>query len=92
MNNPKILFADEPTGALNSKTSEEIMELFSAINKKGTAIMVVTHDAKVASRAERVLFMKDGKIESQLFLGEFNEHNMESRIKKIVSKMRDFDI
>lgn len=92
MNHPKILFADEPTGALNSKTSEEIMEIFSAINKKGTAIMLVTHDAKVASRAERVLFMKDGKIESQLFLGGFNEHNMESRINKIVLKMRDFDI
>lgn len=67
MNEPEILFADEPTGALNSKSSEEIMEIFSSINKKGTAILLVTHDAKVASRAQRVLFMKDGKIESELF-------------------------
>lgn len=92
MNEPEILFADEPTGALNSKSSEEIMEIFLAINKNGTAIMLVTHDARVASRAERVLFMKDGKIESQLFLGKFKEHNMENRINQIVLKMRDFDI
>ncbi|KAF5081129.1 Lipoprotein-releasing system ATP-binding protein LolD [anaerobic digester metagenome] len=92
MNEPKILFGDEPTGALNSKSSEEIMELFLDINKKGTAIMLVTHDAKVASRAERVLFMKDGKIESQLLLGKFDENNMESRINQIVLKMRNFNI
>ncbi|WP_312059202.1 ABC transporter ATP-binding protein [Anaerotignum sp.] len=92
MNDPQILFADEPTGALNSKSSEEIMELFSDIHKKGTAIMLVTHDAKVASRAERVLFMKDGKIESQLFLGKYDVINMESRINQIVLKMRDFNI
>jgi len=59
MNEPKILFADEPTGALNSKSSEEIMELFSDINKNGMAVFLVTHDAKVASRADRVLFMKE---------------------------------
>ncbi len=92
MNDPDILFADEPTGALNSKSSEEVMEIFSAINKNGTAILLVTHDAKVASRAERVLFMKDGNIESQLFLGRFDKHHMKSRINQIVLKMGDFDI
>ena len=92
MNDPEILFADEPTGALNSKTSEDIMEIFSTINKNGTAVMLVTHDAKVASRAERVLFMKDGKIESQLFLGKFDKHNIKNRMNQIVLKMRDFDI
>lgn len=92
MNEPEILFADEPTGALNSKSSEEIMEIFSAINKNGTTIMLVTHDAKVASRAERVLFMKDGKIQSELFLGKFDQQHMQSRMNKIVLKIRDFDI
>ncbi|MFD2878015.1 ATP-binding cassette domain-containing protein [Paenibacillus rhizoplanae] len=56
MNTPEILFADEPTGALNSKTAEEIMGLLVAINQAGTAIMLVTHDARVAARADRVLF------------------------------------
>lgn len=92
MNEPEILFADEPTGALNSKSSEEIMEIFSSINKKGTAILLVTHDAKVASRAQRVLFMKDGKIESELFWAQPDEYNPENRINRIVLKMRDFDI
>lgn len=92
MNEPAILFADEPTGALNSKSSEEVMELFLAINKNGTAILLVTHDARVAARAQRVLFMKDGKIESQISLGRFDEQNMENRINQIVSKMQSFDI
>lgn len=92
MNDPKMLFADEPTGALNSKSSDEIMGLFSDINQKGTAILLVTHDARVASRAERVLFMKDGKIESQLSLGKYDGHDMEYRINQIGLKMRDFGI
>lgn len=66
MNAPEILFADEPTGALNSKSAEEIMGLLVDINKEGTAILLVTHDAKVAARADRVLFMKDGNIVSEL--------------------------
>ncbi len=92
MNDPQILFADEPTGALNSKSSDEIMGIFSAVNKKGTAVLLVTHDARVASRAERVLFMKDGKMESLLSLGKFEEHNIENRIHQILLKMRDFNI
>lgn len=60
INTPEILFADEPTGALNSKTAEEIMELLAGINQGGTAIMLVTHDAKVAARADRVLLRGTG--------------------------------
>ena len=92
MNDPQIIFADQPTGALNSKSSDEIMGVLSAINKNGTAILLVTHDARVASRAERVLFMKDGKLESMLSLGKYDGHNMENRINQIRLKMRDFDI
>ncbi len=92
MNEPEILFADEPTGALNSKTSDEIMELFSNINKNGTAVFLVTHDAKVASRADRVLFMKDGAVKSELFLKKFNGRDMENRMNQVILRMRDFEI
>lgn len=62
MNTPKVIFGDEPTGALNSKTSEEIMAAFEQINAEGTAVVLVTHDARVAVRAGRVIFMRDGNI------------------------------
>lgn len=71
MNTPEILFADEPTGALNSKSAEEIMSLLVEVNQEGTAIMLVTHDPKVAARADRVLFTKDGNIVSELRLQKF---------------------
>ncbi|MET4560945.1 ABC-type lipoprotein export system ATPase subunit [Lysinibacillus parviboronicapiens] len=65
MNSPKILFDDEPTGSLNSKSAQDIMDIFSEINADGTAVMLVTHDAVVAARTERILFMRDGRIVSE---------------------------
>ncbi|MEH7304174.1 ABC transporter ATP-binding protein [Neobacillus drentensis] len=62
INDPDIIFGDEPTGSLDSKSTEEIMSILAEINKKGTTIMLVTHDAKVAAKTERVLFMVDGNI------------------------------
>jgi putative ABC transport system ATP-binding protein len=62
MAEPKIIFGDEPTGALNSTSANEIMNLLGEINQGGTTIMVVTHDVKVASKTDRVLFLLDGKI------------------------------
>ena len=87
INAPEILFADEPTGALNSKSAEEIMELLVDINKEGTAILLVTHDAKVAARADRVLFTKDGSIVSELPLQSFRNCDMEGRGEKILAEM-----
>lgn len=87
INDPEILFADEPTGALNSKSSDEIMVLLSDINKEGTAILLVTHDAKVAARADRVLFTKDGNIVCDLPLQKFSGKDMEIRIEKVLAKM-----
>ena len=92
MNEPEILFADEPTGALNSKSSEEIMALFVEINKNGTAIFLVTHDAKVASRADRVLFMKDGAIKTELTFGDIDGYDLEDRMNQIAVHMRDLGI
>jgi putative ABC transport system ATP-binding protein len=62
INNPLILFADEPTGNLNSEASEKVLECFSALNRKGQTIVMVTHDLKSACRGGRVLFLKDGTI------------------------------
>lgn len=87
INNPEILFADEPTGALNSKTADEIMELLADINKEGTAILLVTHDAKIAARADRVLFTKDGAIVSHLPLQKYNRADMEARKEKVIKGM-----
>lgn len=66
MNRPKMLFADEPTGALNSKWSSEIMTLFHQINQNGTTIFLVTHDPDVAAHAQRVIFLKDGQIVAEI--------------------------
>ncbi|SEN66027.1 putative ABC transport system ATP-binding protein [Paenisporosarcina quisquiliarum] len=92
MNNPKIIFGDEPTGALNSKSSEEIMDIFSEINMDGTALMLVTHDAKVAARSDRIMFMHDGKIMSELKLEKFNGKGIEDRINEVTVKMRELGI
>lgn len=64
VNNPSIILADEPTGALDSKTSVEIMELFKSLNKKGRTVIIVTHDMKVANQCNRIIRIEDGKIVS----------------------------
>jgi putative ABC transport system ATP-binding protein len=92
MNAPEILFVDEPTGALNSKLAEEIMGLLVDINKGGTAILLVTHDAKVAARADRVLFTKDGHIVSELPLQKFSDRDVEARGGKVLAGMAAVDI
>lgn len=62
VNNPKILLADEPTGALDSKSGKQIMELFSALNEEGVTIVMITHDRQIASHAKRVIQIIDGEI------------------------------
>ncbi|MFN7249895.1 MAG: ABC transporter ATP-binding protein [Anaerobacillus sp.] len=92
MSNPKIIFGDEPTGALNSKSTQEIMNLFFEINIEGTAIMLVTHDAKVAARTERIMFMLDGKIVNELKLPKFDGTDIDRRVEKITGKMLELGI
>lgn len=92
MNNPKIIFGDEPTGALNSKSAQEIMDIFSEINADGTTVMLVTHDAKVAARTERIMFMRDGKIVSELKLPKFDGTDIDGRVEEVTVKMREIGI
>lgn len=89
---PKVIFGDEPTGALNSKAANEIMELFSEIHAEGTTIVLVTHDIKVAARTERVLFMSDGRIVDELRLPKASESNFEEHINLVTAKMRELEI
>jgi len=73
INNPDIIFGDEPTGALNSKSAEEIMEILIDLNQSGTTILLVTHDSKVAAKTDRVLYMLDGQIIAEQSMGKYNK-------------------
>ena len=73
INHPRILFADEPTGALNKQSSHEVMEELNRIHKEGTSILLVTHDMKVASRCYRVLYIEDGNIRDEMQLGAWED-------------------
>lgn len=75
INNPEIIFGDEPTGSLNSKSTNDIMDILADINKSGTSIMLATHSVKVASKTERVLFMMDGEITGEYCLGKYVKEN-----------------
>ncbi len=77
---PQLILADEPTGALDSKTSDSLLRLFGEINEAGQTILMVTHSVKAASHAKRVLFIKDGEIFHQLYRGELSVTEMYERI------------
>ncbi len=72
MNRPQILFADEPTGALNRGSSEEVMKELNRLNEDGATIMLVTHDLKVAAKCSRILYIVDGNIKGELPLGKLS--------------------
>ena len=71
INNPKMIFADEPTGALNRTSSDEVMEELAKLNNDGTTIMLVTHDVKVAAKCTRVLYIVDGNIKGEYNIGRY---------------------
>lgn len=79
INHPDIIFADEPTGALNSGATKEIMDIINEVNAEGTTVMLVTHDAKVAARADSVIFLSDGNINDQIILRKYEEKSLYER-------------
>lgn len=86
INDPKLIFADEPTGALDSKTGEEVLELFSALHREGRTILLVTHDINVALRAQRVLFMKDGLLHREVRLSSDPQQDL-ARLQEVISNL-----
>ncbi|WP_338653808.1 ABC transporter ATP-binding protein [Lysinibacillus sp. Y5S-8] len=92
ISDPLIIFGDEPTGALNSTSAQEIMDLFTVINSEGTTIMLVTHDPKIAARTERILFMCDGAIVNELRLPTFTGIDLDDRMAKVAATMREIGI
>lgn len=84
INLPKMIFADEPTGALNQQNSREVMREINAINQEGTTIMLVTHDMKVAAKCDRIMYIEDGAIKGEIHLGKFIEDNsLKDRERKV---------
>lgn len=73
INNPDVLFADEPTGALNSKTGKDVLDLFTEFNELGQSIVMVTHDINSARRGNRVIYIKDGEIAGECNLGKYGK-------------------
>ena len=78
--NPKLILADEPTGALDSKATDELLRLFREINKSGQTILMVTHSVRAASVSGRVLFIKDGEVFHQLYRGQDDDEQFYQRI------------
>lgn len=79
INEPGILFADEPTGALNRKNTEDVLNLLTKINSKGQSICMVTHDVRAALRGTRLVYLEDGKICGEMELPPFNEKDIKNR-------------
>ncbi|MCL2628349.1 MAG: ABC transporter ATP-binding protein [Oscillospiraceae bacterium] len=71
INKPKMLFADEPTGSLNKQSSTEVMDEILRVNREGTAVLLVTHDVRVAAKSDRVLYISDGNIHGENTLGKY---------------------
>ena len=85
INDPKLVFADEPTGALNSTTGKDVLDVLTKANEKGQSIVMVTHDITSARRGNRILYVKDGEIAGECQLGKYVSGDKERHLK-----LRDF--
>ena len=90
--NPKLLLADEPTGALDSNSSRELMEVFKYLNENGQTVIMVTHSIQAASEAKRVLFIKDGKIFHELYNSGFSKYEMGEKIADTMQMLQRGEI
>ena len=85
---PRILLADEPTGALDSRSTDELLKLFGQINAAGQTILMVTHSVRAASRAGRVLFIKDGRVFHQIYRGEATSEQLYQKISDTLTMLQ----
>ncbi len=85
--NPKLILADEPTGALDSKSTDELLRLFAQINRTGQTILMVTHSVKAASHASRVLFIKDGEVFHQIYRGDNTDEELYQKISDTLTML-----
>ena len=84
---PKLILADEPTGALDSRSSEQLLDLFSRLNGEGQTILMVTHSIQAASKAGRVLFIKDGQVFHQIYRGNMSNNQMYQKISTALTAL-----
>ena len=85
--NPRLILADEPTGALDSKATDELLHLFRQINQRGQTILMVTHSVKAASHAGRVLFIKDGEVFHQIYRGNSTNEELYQKISDTLTML-----
>lgn len=83
INNPKILFADEPTGALNKSAANDVMQELIKLNQEGTTVMLVTHDMKVAAKCSRIMYIEDGNIKGELTLDKLDDISNADETQKL---------
>ncbi|MFZ5354597.1 MAG: ABC transporter ATP-binding protein [Bacillota bacterium] len=89
INSPQVIFADEPTGALNSANGENVLDILTELNESGQTIIMVTHDLKAACRANRILFLQDGRIEEELNLPKYEAEGFGDREMHIFTFLKE---
>ncbi|MFW6319132.1 MAG: ABC transporter ATP-binding protein [Bacillota bacterium] len=82
INNPTILFGDEPTGALNSSASKDVLDIINQINREGTTVILVTHDVKVAARSDEIIYLMDGTIADSMTLGKYENNDIKIKARE----------
>jgi putative ABC transport system ATP-binding protein len=89
INNPTIIFADEPTGALNRKNANDVLNILSELNEEGQSILMVTHDLNTAIRANRIIYLEDGKIKGKLNLEKYKTDDIKEREERVNNWLAD---
>ncbi len=89
INDPKILFADEPTGQLNSSAGRDVLDIFTGLHQKGQSIVMVTHDLKTALRGTRVLYLRDGGIVGDFSMPVYGENDLKERRNKLTAFLEE---
>lgn len=89
INRPKVLFADEPTGALNSSQGQGVLDIFTTINKDGQSVVMVTHDLKAALRGNRIIYLRDGRIDGDLRLDEYDKATASEREETVYKFLKE---